>query len=152
MFKFTTATLLAAGAAAVSLGTKTHLTDDLNPDRLDGIFGRTEDVHEVLDADNDGEISVTEIANVILMAENSQYINHEIASSISLIVMHLFWEFGETISLGEVQFALAQMMINKEMAFPSEHVLILVELMEYIMLEHGFKMDFYEALDTNNNS
>ena len=152
MFKFTTATILAAGATAVSLGTSTLSGDPIDWDRIgDDIYGRTENTFGVLDINNDEKINISEMSEVVLMAENAGYIDHDEARYLAWVIAHLFYHFDEDITLDEIDNIMDEIISESETDFPYEHILDLIEYMEEITLLHGHRLDFYKFDQNGNN-
>ena len=128
MFKFTTAAILAAGAAAISLTTEPPSENPIDMDRIGtDITDRTEATIGVLDINNDDVVTVSEMSYVILMAENSSYIDHDEARTLAYIITHLFYLFGEEITLGEINASILDIVMKGEADFPYEHIMTLIE-------------------------
>merc|ERR1712165_584383 len=139
LYEFATSTILVAGAAAIIL------EEPVDYERL-GVdyFDRSETIHAVLDADGDKEISATEIAEAIFLAEYLEYFTFGEAAYLSWCMTHLFITFGETISLDEIDLAMAEIILDGEQEYPYEHILFLIEYMEDMVLMHGAVMDYLD--------
>ena len=157
MFKFTTATILAAGAAAVSLRTTSPVVyppeeDPIDWDRIgDDIYGRTDNTFSVLDINKDQAVTITEMSLVVLMAEEMEYIDHDDARYLGWVITNLFFMFDEEITLDEINSAMGYIINYGDADFPYEHILALIEYMEVITLIHGHLLDFikYDVNEDN---
>ena len=99
MLKFATSTLFAASAMAARL----QFTGG-PPDSGDkpSIFERVELIHEVIDQNNDTFVSITELAEMLFLAEGMSYIDHEVAKDLAYVFMHLHATFGDEITAEEI--------------------------------------------------
>ena len=99
MLKFATSTLFAASAMAARL----QFTGG-PPDSGDkpSIFERVELIHEVIDQNNDTFVSITELAEMLFLAEGLSYIDHEVAKDLAYVFMHLHATFGDEITAEEI--------------------------------------------------
>jgi hypothetical protein len=101
MYKFATSTLFAASAMAARL----HITADSNnggpPGTGDGpsIFERVELIHEVIDQNNDDVVSISELAEALILAETMTYIDHDTAKDVAYAFMHMHATFGDVIKV-----------------------------------------------------
>ena len=155
MFKFTTATILATGAAAASLRSRHSIPppeDPIDWDRIgDNIYDRTDNTFSVLDINKDEAITIKEMSFVVLMAEKAGYINHDDARYLAWVITHLFFMFDEEITLGEINSAMDYIIYEGKADFPYEYILALIEYMEVITLIHGHRLDFYKYDENDDN-
>ena len=141
MLKFATSTLFAASAMAARL----QFTGG-PPDSGDkpSIFERVELIHEVIDQNNDTFVSITELAEMLFLAEGMSYIDHEDAKDLAYFFMHLHKTFGDEITVDEITEHM------KSLEFPEDleqKVLIdmAIEFIELMIFKHGILMDFLLA-------
>ena len=104
MFKFATSTLFAASAMAARLQFKGGSNNGGPPGAGDGpsIFERVELIHEVIDQNNDTFVTITELVEMLFLAETMTYIDHEMAKDLAYVFMHLHATFGDEITVEEI--------------------------------------------------
>ena len=128
MFKFTTEAILAAGAAAISLTTESPVVEKIDMDWIGtDITDRTEATIGVLDINNDDVVTVSEMSYVIIMAEDAGYIDHEKARTLAWIITHLFFMFGEEITVGDLNAAILDIVMKGEADLPYYQIMNLIE-------------------------
>ena len=141
MLKFATSTLFAASAMAARL----QFTGG-PPDSGDkpSIFERVELIHEVIDQNNDTFVSITELAEMLFLAETMSYIDHEMAKDLAYAFMHLHATFGDEITVDEITDHMKSLELPKDIY---QKILIskAIEFIELMIFKHGILMDFLLA-------
>ena len=120
MLKFATSTLFAASAMAARLqftGGPSDAGDEPEP----SIFERVELIHEVIDQNNDTFVSITELAEMLFLAEGMSYIDHEVAKDLAYVFMHLHATFGDEITAEEITEHMKSLKLPEDMV---ERILI----------------------------
>ena len=146
MFKFATSALFATSAMAVHLqgtGARVYRGPPGSGDRPT-IYERVELIHQVIDQNNDTFVSISELAEMLILAEAMAYIDHETAKDIAYVYMHLHAAFGDEITVEEITEHM------ESLEFPEDHeemkkISQAIEFIEFMIFYHGLVMDFIAA-------
>ena len=109
-------------------------------------FERLERLHNIIDTDNDALIDVVEMADLVFLFEDMEYIDFETAMGFSHWALGLHFRYGKNITINEIHDDVEMLMdLDPVEATLALSVLnFILDAVDVVIFWHGSIVDFFE--------